>query len=399
MDDGSDIQNSIAEKIEEAQQTLTTTFNLVDFVGEVQTMLREASAPEQEHDPVGTTGPSDIHFAYFAASDFLRKIEARAAATQLLVNCWNDFGQRQYESGIRVYRAAIAWQLARYYYDWQDVGAAVRWSLLAHADDLLGQHERGGGAARQALETTFGFGPETLEKFAEVTRRNLDEVEREENQAWSIVAAFAEDVVTRFATEHPEASHLLARPSLVTEFPLSPGYYQALLGRLDQRPDEDTPSTQVGDYLEELAAYLFLLIPGWVPRKNMQDLSDSFENDLVISNLERSGNLLAELLGRHFLVECKNWSGGVGVRDVGYFLYRMRLTHCGFGVMMSNAGITGSPDEETNARGLIRRAFHEDGSSCVVVSKEDLDGLITPERTFWYMLLEKVERFRFGRPR
>ncbi|MCI0562084.1 MAG: hypothetical protein MN733_26655, partial [Nitrososphaera sp.] len=104
------------------------------------------------------------------------------------------------------------------------------------------------------------------------------------------------------------------------------------------------------------------------------------------------------LLGRHFLVECKNWDESVGVRDVGYFLYRMRLTHCSFGVIFAKDNISGKKGKgEIAARSLIRRAFHEDGNTCVVLDRNDLEGLAKRETTFWSMLLSKIELFRFGK--
>jgi hypothetical protein len=154
-------------------------------------------------------------------------------------------------------------------------------------------------------------------------------------------------------------------------------------------------TTEKGDTLENLASYLFLLIPGHVPRRNLLDLDNSFETDIVVRNLGMNSNVYSDLLGRHFLIECKNWEEKVGVKDVGYFLYRIRLTHSSFGVIFAKSGITGKEDSRA-AYSLIRKSFHEDGSLCIVVDKSYLSRLAEGQTTFWSLLLELIEINRFG---
>jgi hypothetical protein len=140
-------------------------------------------------------------------------------------------------------------------------------------------------------------------------------------------------------------------------------------------------------------------VPGWLPRRNLLDKKLAFETDIVVRNLNQSSNLTADILGRHFIVECKNWEKPVGVRDIGYFLYRIRLTHATFGIIFSRDGITGSTDDEMASYSLIRKAFHEDGISCIVINEEDLARLGRGTSSFWTMILEKMEASRFGEPR
>ena len=77
----------------------------------------------------------------------------------------------------------------------------------------------------------------------------------------------------------------------------------------------------------------------------------------------------------------------------------MRLTHAKFGVIFAPKGITGKDDEDKNARALVRRAFHQDGNTCVVIDGRDLDRLVTENRSFYWLLIDKYEEFRFGKPR
>src|SRR5262249_20725411 len=125
-----------------------------------------------------------------------------------------------------------------------------------------------------------------------------------------------------------------------------------------------------GDTLEHLAAYLLLLIPGLVPRINVIPETNDMQHDLVISNLRQSSSLEAELFGRNFLVECKNWKKKIGPSEIGYFLYRMRLTHTTFGIMFARSGIAGGiKGQAAFAQNLCQRAFHEDGSICILIQE------------------------------
>ena len=317
------------------------------------------------------------------------------AASKLLIHVWNRFGLIQREERRRVYRAGVAMYLAMLYRNQGDSGAALRWALCTHADDMLGEHEKGGGRGKQMLLTELGASSDALTQLDGIATQDVTSVRSVHEGDWSVAPGFAEDVIVRFAVEKPEFAHLFAQDSRVEEFPLSQAYFTALLDAIDA---DHRNATAKGDSLEHLASYLFLLIPGWVPRRKVRDEYGSSEIDLVVSNLTRTSNLTAELLGGHFLAECKNWEDRVGVEKVGVFLYRMRLTHARFGVIFAKSGITGG-EGETASRRLIRDAFHEDGSICVVLDRKDLESLAGGGVRFWPMLLEHIERVRFGRPR
>lgn len=77
----------------------------------------------------------------------------------------------------------------------------------------------------------------------------------------------------------------------------------------------------------------------------------------------------------------------------------MRLAHVRFGIILTRLGITGKENEETAARALIRKAFHEDDITCIVLNEEDLKNLLNGQSSFWRILLENIERLRFGKPR
>jgi len=350
--------------------------------------------------PGGEYDPLTIKEKAQAACDLYRILSRRlfgmglsSPAIALLTDGWNRFGRQQREAKKRIYRAGIAAYLVSTYSWLGDGGAALRWALNTQADDMLGEHPDGGGAGKQWLLGPLGVSKQVVTDLNAIAARNIETVRSKYGNDWSSVLGFAENVVMRFALEKPEFGALFARESSVQEFPLSEGYFSALLERVSVH---QATTADKGRSLEDLASYLFLLVHGWVPRRNLLGEDQSFETDIVVRNLSRASNLTAELLGRHFLVECKNWRKPVGVKDVGYFLYRMHLTHAGFGVILTKAGITGRKANEEAARGLVRRAFHEDGSICVVLDEADLRSMLDTQSSFWSILLERIERVRFG---
>lgn len=333
--------------------------------------------------------------AYGYASNLFLHNRYPSAATSMLVTAWDKFSAIQRNEKQRIYRAGLGMYLARAYLGLGDKAAALRWALLTQADDLLGEHPTGGGAGKQMLQTILGMSDKALSELAQVAIQNLHQIRDVSSNDWSVPFAFAEDVVTKFAFKNPEFSHLFAAPSEVLEFSLNGPYFESLLDRVNS----PTNAKEKGDRLEDLGVYLFLLIPGLVPRRNLLEETLAFETDIVVRNLIPNGNVVADLLGRHFLVECKNWESPVGVKDIGYFLYRMRLTHARFGIIMAKNGITGDKEQEKAAYSLIRKAFHEDGNVCVVIDNASLVSLLNNRLSFWSMLLDRIESMRFGRAR
>jgi len=370
------------------------TFDPSDYLLLVSKLLRDAYDESAKHDPAGDNSP-DLYGAYMETVEFLFQARFTWAAEQLLFEWWDHAGLRQLSEPRHIYRANIALKLAQLYLRLNDRGAALRWALLTQADDMLHEHRAGGGAGKQWLRTMLGMSETELAGFRNIAIEILEKL-KSARSSTSNATWFDEGVVVGLALRDISFGHLFSQPSSVGEFPISIPYITALLNRVDN-PRASNKSK--GDSLEALASYLFLLVPGWVPSPNVLEENQGFETDVIVSNLNPTGNLAAELLGRHFLVECKNRADAVSVDDVGYFLYRMRLTHCNFGVMFATRGITGKTRGETAARSIIRKAFHEDGITCIVLDRKNLDSLAKGQVKFWPLLLREIDRFRFGNPK
>jgi hypothetical protein len=274
-------------------------------------------------------------------------------------------------------------------------GTAYRWSLLTHADDILGRHVQGGGGALDRLHTQFGMSAEALRALTQLAEQCRDDAE-DKPDGWTRPSGFPEEVARRFAEANPAYAQQISSLEASDQFPLAQPYLVALLDEVERTQ----PNTkEQGDRLEELASYLFSLLPGCVPQRTTDDEDDAFESDVIVRNLYHAPNLLSDLFGRHILVECKNWERTVSVEPVGYFLFRMRITHARLGVIIAKRNITGDEKSERNARALIRRSYHEDGSICIVLDRNDIRSLIDKDVGFLALLLERAERLRFGKRR
>jgi hypothetical protein len=366
-------------------------FDPVDCLVKCEALLQEVCLPGAICDPRDVGKVEQACNAYgFASGQFLY-YHLPSAATSILQRAWNAFSDIQAADGQRIYRAGLAMYLAKSYLTLRDRGASLRWALLTQADDLLGQHAAGGGAGKQLLVSVLGLSSAALETLSGIATENLARIGTD---GWSVTSAYPEDVITKFAFRNPEYAQLFATASSEFEYPLNPAYFHSLIAAAST---EGLSTTEKGRKLEDLATYLFLLIPGLVPRRNILDETLASETDIVIRNLTPNSTVISDLLGRHFLVECKNWARPVSVQQVGYFLYRIRLTHASFGIMFAAHGITGNQAEETAAHSLIRKAFHEDGTVCIVIDIDALNRLGEGYLSLWSMILERIERVRFGK--
>lgn len=375
---------------EQEQEYSRGTFNPLEFRRRAKQILDVTCRRGGQYDPC-ENNVEGSHNQYTTVATFLFKRKFTSLGIEFLVEWWNELAERQMDR--HVYRAATSMQLARFFFELGDRGAALRWALLTHADDILrGTVTQGAGV--QILRGMLGMTEIELRAFEAIARQNKESAKAD----YSIKQGFAEDIIVRFALENPGFAPLFAYESSVSEFPLSTVYFGKLL-ELACAPVVNNNTTEKGRRLEDLASYLFLLIPGWVPRRNMEDQYKTFENDIVVRNFNRNAYIV-DLVGRYFLVECKNWSTKqVKSPDVGYFLHRMQLSHAKFGVIFAWSGTTGegtSEPEEENARNLIRKTFHETGNLCVTIEQKHLMDIAEGKITFWSLLLERIEEFRFG---
>lgn len=147
----------------------------------------------------------------------------------------------------------------------------------------------------------------------------------------------------------------------------------------------------LGKYLELIAIYLFFTNRPFEVKRNVLTLHS--ENDLRVRSLIDNDPIL-ELLGRYFLVECKNWIDPVDSKTMKTFISNVRFARCETGILISKNGITGSRSRD-NAWFVVRAEYHKDNVIILVLDRKDLD-LISEEKTKLLDLLKsKYEQIRF----
>ena len=224
------------------------------------------------------------------------------------------------------------------------------------------------------------------------------------------LAQLARQVESHHATHlHRQTEHILTRWYLSQDIRRSdqsadvehPANAEVLRLYVDDLTTQHPNAKVQGDALENLAAYLVSLISGCFPVTKSE--TKDFENDLVVRNLSRVVSPALDLLGRYFLVECKNWKNRVGSHEVAYFANRVRYGRATFGLLFAREGITGEGTDDADkikegegAKFMLNRVFHQDGVVVAVVTRDDLERIQAGTETFLQVLLRKHDEVRFG---
>jgi hypothetical protein len=338
---------------------------------------------------------------------------------RLLFSVWELCARQQKTTQKWVPREWIANQLAVFENDWgrdEDrfghAAESFRWSILGQADiriGMLAYPKPSKISESNALNPELvGYSRQWLYAFG-ATEKEIKTIEEVTDQfaglaagrPWRKPERFAEHVLCRLCDRNDkrvQSESLLTRylkhdASPFGEFPICREY----LGSLLKAAKGAEGSAGRGVSYEDLACYLFLLFGGCVPRRDVQDEDGVSQHDLVVSNYASSEGAFSSRFGRQFLVECKNLKRPADSAAVGYFLQRLHLAHCTFGVMFSKKGVTGSSPDQKHAKGLIRRAFHEHGTLCLVIAIEDIEELVKETYpTVSHMLFHLANKFQFG---
>lgn len=345
-------------------------------------------------DPVGKDGAFGEAFWRRAVYALQDPHQWSLPAERLLSDLWNTLTERQRdENNAFLPRAMISQFLTELTFRRGAAPLAFRWALHTQAADILAEHALAGGYGKHWLRGKFGVtDPELqlLNQIASECRKKANETR------WSSPSGFPEEVVRRLVTDQAVGLPLLARAITEDEFLICPSYLSALWDVVKNA----SSANEKGDALEVLASYLCGLLPGCVSQQRVSDPMQAAEYDLLVRSFAQHESLTTSSFGREFIVECKNWEKTVGVKELGYFLFRMGSTRTRFGIMFSKSGISGREDTERAARSLIRREFQQHGSVCVVVEERDILRLANGESlSFQAMLLTKSAEFRFGKPK
>ncbi|MBL7491558.1 restriction endonuclease [Frankia sp. AgB1.9] len=126
-----------------------------------------------------------------------------------------------------------------------------------------------------------------------------------------------------------------------------------------------------GKLYEELTKYLFEAVPGCIAEANVTNVFDTEQIDVAVGNgkLPNGLNLLPSVL----LVECKDWSARVDSKTVGYFMSILAGRGVELGVLVAANGITGSPNDLTNAHAIGLHSARV--TKIIVITTDEIAGL------------------------
>lgn len=143
--------------------------------------------------------------------------------------------------------------------------------------------------------------------------------------------------------------------------------------------DSEKSSTkqEKGKLYEELACYIFKMIPGVViAKRNVMNQYNTEEVDVSIWNEKFSDGL--PFLNNVFLVECKNWSKPIKSIDVNWFATKVEDRGLDFGILMAANGITKENNEIKRAQSILT-GYVRKRIQIIVLEKDEVLALDTTD--------------------
>lgn len=281
---------------------------------------------------------------------------------------------------IRLHKGGIYHNLGISFLHGGQQGKSLNYFFIAVIEDILHQSDINSdgfkkGPAYNNLKSLGFFGNE--EETIKTIRSTITKHKKNKELIW---IARPELIFLELITE--AKSKIKAKHSL--------NWDKDLLKLLLDLIDSATKKL-LGKYLELVAIYLFFTARPFEVKRNVLTLHS--ENDLRVRNLIDSDPIL-ELLGRYFLVECKNWVNPVDSKTIKNFISNVRFARCETGILISKNGITGSRSKD-NAWFVVRAEYHKDNIIIIVLDRKDL-GMISEEKANLLDLLKsKYEQIRF----
>jgi hypothetical protein len=169
-----------------------------------------------------------------------------------------------------------------------------------------------------------------------------------------------------------------------------PAYDKAKIQGYLHTVDTSPKQAVRGKAYEELACYLFSLVPGiTITGRNEMNTFATEEIDVACRNEQDPAGL--RLFDAFFLVECKGWNDPVNSEQVAWFLMKIEHRGLDFGVLMAAHGITGVQEHLTAANFLVSFALATKKIKMVIITREEIERLNSGEELA-QLIIEKVTR-------
>ncbi|MBP2257496.1 acetylglutamate semialdehyde dehydrogenase [Virgibacillus alimentarius] len=135
--------------------------------------------------------------------------------------------------------------------------------------------------------------------------------------------------------------------------------YKEYLARFNETHDESNNFSTVekGKSLESLVGFLLARSAVFEVHQNLRNSTNEIDQLLILNskgNYFKNEGLL-NLPGEHFLSECKNYQGKIGVTWIGKLYSLIESTNSQIGLIFSYHGITG--DGWKDATGLVKKLY------------------------------------------
>ena len=156
-----------------------------------------------------------------------------------------------------------------------------------------------------------------------------------------------------------------------------PIYSRKKILQLLEAADAATTTDEKGKQFEVLIEYVFAKIPGLsLPQRDLLNRFESEEIDVAFFNDQHAKGL--KFFDANLLIECKNWSGTVGSKEVGTFISKVRNRGLDFGILVAANGITGSAEDGRQAHHQVALAL-KDRIQIIVITRAEIEGLRTTD--------------------
>jgi hypothetical protein len=145
-----------------------------------------------------------------------------------------------------------------------------------------------------------------------------------------------------------------------------------------------------GKAFEELARYLFGLVPGIaVTHWNEKNTFATEEIDVACYNRQEPNGLPS--LPPNFIVECKGWRDAVNSEQVAWFLMKIEHRGLDFGILVAAKGITGVAEHLTAANFIVSAVLAARKIRMVIVTRREIESLNSGE-DLAQLIINKVNR-------
>jgi hypothetical protein len=310
-----------------------------------------------------------------------------AEVTTAWYDCLNELqvkNSSRYHKGGAVHNAGVSFLMLG------DHARGVWFHACAFVEDIMNLGDSSTipqTPATRNLHVHFNWSPADFEVFAATARA----VRNEGGQLWW----FPETTLVRLARD---GKLRIPLPKGGDGIAINRPFLRKLIEKLPVGSNDERKKS-----LEFLASYLTVTLPGVRIKTNVkafeQGATFEHEIDLVAIQYGPVPTYLLDALGRHFLIECKNWDNPVGVRDLNHFVAKMRFHRCNCGVIFSTEGLSGDIGRNTGlsyARVTQLRWYQQDSCVVIVITKQNLDELASGTHNFSEVLLHGYESVRFS---